>query len=183
MSVPPLAFPSDLEDMWRPLSPAETVRAAALLEKSSALLRQALPALDVRIARFQADPSDLGGLDPVTVATVVATMTKRFLSNVQGVASEGVGPYNVTYAIRGEKDVRGELQVTQVDLDALKPYRSKKSRVGSIKTRPSLAPWPFGRLGVANGSASVGDSWLAEMGTDGPSAEFPIFGISHPADS
>jgi hypothetical protein len=170
--------------MWRPLSPDENGRAYGLLEKASALLRQALPSVDDRIAAFAVDPRDPVGLDPVTVSMVVATMVKRFLSNVQGVASEGVGPYHVAYAIRGEKDVRGELQVTQTDLDALKPYSSKKSKLGSIRTSPAMAPWPFGRLGVAGAAAAeIGDSWLVENGTDGPSSEFPIYGIPYAGDS
>lgn len=177
-------MPSDLEDMWRPLSPDENTRAYNLIEKASALLRQALPSVDDRIAAFQADARDPAGLDPVAVSMVVATMVKRFLSNVQGVASEGVGPYHVAYAIRGEKDVRGELQVTQTDLDSLKPHSSKRSKFGSIKTSPAMAPWPFGRLGVASGvTDSVGDSWLLENGTDGPSGEFPIYGIPYAGDS
>lgn len=178
-----LALVIDLEDMWRPLSEPETARAGSLLEKASALLRQAQPAVDARIARFEVDPTDLGALDPLTVATVVATMVKRYLSNIQGVASEGVGPYHVSYAIRGEKDVRGELQVTQSDLDALKPSSPVKSKLGSFKVRPSLAPWPFGRLGVAGAANSVGDSWLVENGTDFPSSEFPIVGIPYAGDS
>ena len=178
-----LATTTDLEDMWRPLQPAETARAARLLAKASSLLRQKLPYLDARIARFAVDPTDQGGLDPVTVSTVVATMVKRFLSNVEGVAAETAGPFGVTYAIRGEKDVRGEMSVSASDLEALAPYRSKKSRIGSIKTRPHLAPWPYGDVGGPSGGSSVGDSWLLETGTDGPGGEYPIRSIPYSGDS
>jgi hypothetical protein len=178
-----LATTADLEDMWRPLQAAETARAGRLLVKASSLLRQKMPYLDARIARFVVDPTDQGGLDPVTVSIVVATMVKRFLSNVEGVAAETAGPFGVTYAIRGEKDVRGEMAVSASDLEALSPYRSKKSRVGSIKTRPHLAPWPYGDLGGPGAGSSAGDSWLAEIGTGLPGSEFPIRSIPYSGDS
>lgn len=183
MSPTVLATTADLEDMWRPLASSEYQRASRLLTKASSLLRQKLPAVDARMARFAVDPTDLGGLDPSAVATVVATIVKRFLSNIQGVASEGAGPYHVSYAIRGEKDIRGEMQVSQGDLDALAPHRSKVSQIGSIKTRPRLAPWPYGDIGGPSGGSSIGDSWLLVAGSDGPSSEFPISSIPYAGDS
>lgn len=162
--------------MWRPLQTAEIARAVRLLAKASSLLRQRSPYIDARMSRFAVDPTDQGGLDPVTVATVVATMVKRFLSNVEGIVTQTTGPYGVSYAIRGEKDIRGALQVTAADLDALRPFQSRKSRIGSIKTSPSLAPWPHGRIGGPPGSASATDLWLLEL-NDGPySAELPVRG-------
>ena len=168
MAVLPLADADDLADLWRPLTPAEQLRVTQLIVKASAMLRQRLPWVDARIARFQADSTDPGGLDPVTVATVVATVVKRFLSNVQGVASEGIGPYSVTYAIRGEKDVRGEMYVTDGDLDKLKVASKGVPRVGSVKVRPRMAPWPYGDMGAPDSEGASADVWLgAEGGSPG----------------
>lgn len=142
----PLAIPDDLADMWRPLLDAEIPRAVSLINKASALLRQAQPHIDARIALYTSDPGNVAALDPTLAATVVATIVKRFIANVEGVASQTVGPYSVAYALRAEKDVRGELQVTDNDLMALRPYQPK-ARIGSIKVKASLAPWPIGEYG------------------------------------
>lgn len=143
-----LATPADLATMWRPLLPDETSRAADLLLRASALLRQAVPSIDDRIAQWtSSDDVPVGALDPTLVATVVATIVKRFIANVEGVASESIGPYSVSYALRTEKDVRGELQVTANDLRALRPYQPKAA-LGSIRVHPSMAPWPIGDLGI-----------------------------------
>lgn len=141
-----LASVQDVVDMWRPLSPDEAARVDGLLWKASALLRQASPSVDDRLAVYAANPGDPSGLDPVVVATVVATMVKRFLSNVDGVASQSIGSATVTYSARGDTAARGELQVTQSDLDALRVHTSQAVRLGSIRVRPVLAPWPYGDL-------------------------------------
>lgn len=170
--LPPLADASDVEDLWRPLTTDETARVTRLILKASAMLRQRAPWVDDRIGLFEADQKNPAGLDPVTVASVVATIVKRFLSNVQGVVSEGVGPYSVTYAIRGEKDIRGEMYVSDGDLDRLKVPTTAVSRVATLKMRPRLAPWPDGDMGAPDvaGSGSA-DAWLADQG--GTPGEFP----------
>lgn len=175
-SLSALAVADDLEDMWRPLTDDEKPRIARLLVKASALLRQAAPHVDARVAQFYEDPTVVGALDPVTVATVVATIVKRFISNVEGVASETVGPYHVAYALRQEKDIRGELQITENDLKALRPYQPKAA-IGSIRVRPALAPWPFGRIGgFGGGFLSPGqvDGLLIEEGFDTGVVEVPV---------
>jgi hypothetical protein len=146
-----LAQPSDLEDMWRPLADSEMLRAVRLIQKASALLRQAQPHIDNRIALFSTDPTNVAALDPTIVATVVATIVKRFIANVEGVASQTVGPYSVSYALRVEKDIRGELQVTENDLQALRAYKPTAA-IGSIRVKPSLAPWPIGDYGPVFGA-------------------------------
>jgi hypothetical protein len=187
MTTNALATTNDLEDMWRPLTSSEIPRAVRLINKASSLLRQKAPYVDARMARFTADSTDLGGLDPTTVSMVVATMVKRFLSNVDGIVTEAeaAGPFNHsrTYAIRGEKDVRGELQVTASDLEALAPHTSKRSALGSIRTRPHLARWPYGDVGGPPASTGTADLWLAEIGRDLGTGEFPVYGSNHPADS
>lgn len=145
-----LAIPDDLADLlMRPLADAETLVVTRLLAKASALLRQAMPGIDDRIALYPGP--DPRALDPTLVANVVATIVKRLSDNPQGAASksETVGPYSAsfTFAAQGETATRGELQVTQSDLDALRPAGRTSQRVGSIRLRPGLAPWPWGQLG------------------------------------
>lgn len=173
MVMLPLADSDDVADLWRPLTSDEIDRVTRLIAKASAMLRQRAPWVDDRIGLFQADPTNPAGLDPVTVASVVATIVKRFLSNVQGVVSEGVGPYSVTYAIRGEKDVRGEMYVTDGDLEKLKVPEKAGSRIGTVKTRPRMAPWPAGQVGkpYRDVGESASDLWLSDMG--GSPDEYP----------
>jgi len=136
-----LAELGDLEDMWRPLSDDEKPRALNLLEKASGLLRQKTrQTIDTRIGLFTTDPTDPRAVDPQVVATVVATVVKRFLSNVDGAASttETAGPFSksTAYVLRGDKnDVRGELVVTDQDIEALAP--EVPAQVGSMKVGES----------------------------------------------
>lgn len=170
--LPLLADSDDVADLWRPLTPDEAARVTRLIQKASAMLRQRAPWVDDRIALFQTDPGNPAALDPVTVASVVATVVKRFLSNVQGVASEGVGPYSVTYAIRGEKDVRGEMYVAESDLDKLKVPEKAVSRVGTLKMRPRLAPWPTGEMGAPGTTGdSASDIWMGNL--EGSPVDYP----------
>jgi hypothetical protein len=142
-STEPLAETSDVADLWRPLSDAETTRVARLIVKATAQLRQNCPFdIDERIELYTTDPTAPIALDPTLVADVVATVVKRFLVNVDGVASssEGVGPYSrsATFVNRYDKsgsDVRGALQVTESDIDRLRP------------AVPAPAPFAF-RVGV-----------------------------------
>jgi hypothetical protein len=183
----PLATTDDVADLWRPFtSTDEQARVSRLVVKASALLRQALPWVDARIARFNADPTDLGGLDPVLVANVVATICKRFLVNPDGATNttETSGPFSHAkgFALRGDKDVRGELFIAESDILALMPAKKTKSRIGTIKARPRMAPWPYGDLGNPAVGAAYGgvDAMLVEEGMSDPSWEFGPF-INYPA--
>ena len=128
-STAPLAEPGDVEDLWRPLTADETVRVARLIDKASANLRQACPFdIDERTDLFEDDPDNAQALDPLTVASVVATKVKNYLVNPDGVAtgSESIGPFahSATYVNRYDKtgsDVRGSLQFTESDIDQLRP--------------------------------------------------------------
>ena len=172
----PLADTSDLEDMWRPLQDSEVQRATNLIAKASALLRQVQPHIDARIAAFQANAADPTGLDPTLVATVVATIVKRFIANVEGVASQSVGPFSVSYALRTEKSVRGELQVTQEDLNALQMYRPR-NRIGTIRVRAALAPSPLSTAGGFYANSAIlatglyDSAWESELADLGYPAE------------
>lgn len=165
MPTDALATYLDLQDMWRPLADSEIDRASGLLIRATALLRQAAPSVDDRIAAWQANPADPRGLDPTVVATVVATIVKRFISNVEGVASQSVGGYSVSYALRTEKSIRGELQVTKEDLEALFPNR-KRARIGTIRIRPALAPRPIGRYGPLPSVREFGEAVVDWRGSD-----------------
>jgi hypothetical protein len=154
MSLAPLATPDDVADVWRPLTADETTQVLNLITKVSAKLRQKAPFdIDARIDLFSSDPADPTALDPVVVADVVATIVKRFIVNVDGVASssEGMGPFSksATFATFYDKtgaDVRGAIQVTESDIDQLRPAVQF--------TAPSTA-----RLGLPDLTAFVRNCW------------------------
>lgn len=181
-----LAAFADVQDLLATLTVADQPRVENLITKASALLRQRLPWIDARITRFEADPTDPGGLDPVSVATVVATMVKRYLVNPTGAtnSSETVGPFSRSqgFALRGDKDVRGELVVTESDIAALTPAKKAQSTLRTVKQRGRLAPWPFGDVGnpALAGSTSSMDSLLLTAGLTDPAGELGPF-IDYPA--
>lgn len=182
-----LAQPDDVTALWPSASTLDAARLEALILKASARLRQKLPWVDARIAAFNVDPTDPSGLDPTLVADVVATVIKRYLANPDGATntSENTGPYSVSkgYALRGDKDIRGELYIGDEDLAGLRPAK-KSPFAGTVRTRPRLAPWPFGDLGnpaLANTGGSM-DSWLLEEGLTDPAYEFGPF-IDHSDES
>jgi hypothetical protein len=131
----PLADLDDLADVWRdpqqPLDDPEVqARCERLLAVASAKLRQRAPYdVDARIGLLSTDPADPAALDPQLVASVVANVVKRFLINPEGVVSQsdGVGPFPysrnfVGMAARtGGQDERGQVIVTDDDLDQLRP--------------------------------------------------------------
>ncbi len=179
----PLAVFADVSLLWTPLTSADQGRVDGLIVKASALLRQKIPWVDQRVVLFGQDPMNLGGLDPAVVANVIATMVKRYLSNPDGATNSNrtVGPYAEArgYALRGDKDIRGELVVTESDVAALTPAVKSRARIGTIKARGRLAPWPFGDLGnpALAGSSSSFDSWLLVQGLSDPAGEFgPLIG-------
>lgn len=174
-----LAQQADVTALWPSASTLDPGRLDALIAKASARLRQKLPWVDARIAAFNTDPTDPAGLDPTLVADVVATSIKRYLANPDGATntSEGSGPYSVSkgYALRGDKDIRGELYIGEEDLASLRPAK-KSPFAKTIRTRARLAPWPFGDVGnpaLANGGSM--DSWLLEEGLTDPAYEFGPF--------
>lgn len=129
LPVATLALPGDVEDVWRPLSTAEVPRVTNLIEKASARLRQKCPFdIDERISLFYDDSKAPTALDPAIVADVVATIVKRFLVNIEGAAAsnESTGPFSksTTWVNRYDKtgsDVRGAIEVTESDIDQLRP--------------------------------------------------------------
>lgn len=147
MTATDLCQPSDVSTaLLRPLTATEITYVPSLIVNASALLRNAAPSIDDRMARFTPNGTDPTSIDPVVVATVVAGVVKRYMTNPQGIASQSAGPFSVAYALRTEKGARGVLQVTDEDLRTLFPNR-KRMRAGTIRTRPGLAPRPVGRYG------------------------------------
>lgn len=129
MNTDPLATPSDVEDVWRPLTDTETSRVENLIAKASAKLRQACPFdVDDRIAQFNAGEATPTALDPQIVADLVATIVKRFLVNPEGAvtSTDTTGPlsHSRSFVFRYDKtgaDTRGTIQVTDADVDQLRP--------------------------------------------------------------
>lgn len=151
MPQPLLTSPDDVETaILRPFTSTEQQYLAPLIGQASALLRQAAPSIDARIARYTANPLDPSAVSPATVAAVLAQVVKRYLINPAGIASEthGTGPFTdaVAYALRSQKEPLGVLRITDLDLAVLFPSR-KRLRAGSIRLRAGLAPRPVGRYG------------------------------------
>lgn len=161
MSNAPLAKTDDVVDVWRPLSDTtEAARIERLIAKASARLRQKCAFdIDARIALFQSGAVDPTALDPQIVADVVAAIVKRFLVNQDGVASnsQGAGPFSQaqTFVSRYDKsgaDVRGTIQVTEADLEQLRPAVPAPT-VGVVRVDPAsprvvIPHTPFGRFGL-----------------------------------
>jgi hypothetical protein len=155
--------------LLRPLTTDEQASVAGLIPRASDLLRNAVPSIDDRMARWSPGTADKGAVSQKTVATVVAGVIKRYMRNPDGLASEAAGPFSASYALRGDKAPRGVLEVTADDLTTLFPNR-KRPRAGTIRTRPGLAPRPVGRYGPLAGPdqvlAAVVD-WSADPPVDG----------------
>jgi len=182
-----LAVSSDLIALAPSAAQFGEDRITALLAKASARLRQRLPSVDDRIECFETDPDDPRGLDPVLVADVVATAVKRFLDNPTGATntSETAGPFSKStgFALRGDKDIRGEIVITDDDLKALK-VAQLRPMMGTARTRPRLARWPYGDAGnpaLAN-SPYPADSLLLGEGLSDPAGEFGPIICHNPAD-
>lgn len=170
-----LCTADDVGDLWRPpTDDAERAKFERIIGKASALLRQKLPAVDTRIATFSTTPTDPSALDPDTVAAVVATVVKRFLSNPDGTThvSKTLGGASVSYgyALRGDTDLRGELVINETDLAKLEAPSSSLPRLATVKTKHGLAPacdptaaeFDGPDFGI-NGYDSPPDEWLGVL--------------------
>lgn len=122
----PLATSDDVMDvLMRPLTPFEAERVESLLDKASALFRQATRrTIDARMALFATNPALATAVDPLVVSTAVAGIVKRYLANVNGAVSttRTAGPFSesTSFALRGDKDrAGGQMTVTQDDLAAI----------------------------------------------------------------
>jgi hypothetical protein len=166
-----LCTTGDVETLLlRPLTTDETPYVQDLVNKASDLMRNAVPSIDDRIARWAPGGADRTAVSPGTAATVVAGVVKRYLRNPDGVASQSSGPFSVSYALRGDNTgPRGVLEITSDDIRTLFPNR-KRPRAGTIRTRPALAPRPVGRYGPLPGAAQLVDAvidWADQLPVDG----------------
>lgn len=135
----PLATPTDVADVWRPLSAADTAKVARLISDAEAILRQKLPFdLDERMALDPSDPLYLAG--PV-VKGVIVGMVKRVLVNPDDAvsSSESTGPYSksTTFADApaGVSVTAGGLVVIEEDLAKLRPAVAYSPGF-TVRTRP-----------------------------------------------
>jgi hypothetical protein len=125
-----LATPDDVEAaLLRPLTDNERTFVPSLIKTASSKLRQKAPFdIDARIALFTTQPTATIALDPVLVASVVAKIVKNVVVNTEGLVSEsqGTGPFSQskTFVSRYDKtgaDARGSIQVTDADIEELRP--------------------------------------------------------------
>jgi hypothetical protein len=122
----PLATVDDLTEGWRPLSPAETRRASALLRRASGLIRDRVPGLDRRIAD--------GRVSVDTVVSVVCEMTRRaMMPPVDGSPvtqqAEAFNGFSLSQSYATET---GDLYPTSSELKALRGGQ----RFGSANVMP-----------------------------------------------
>lgn len=146
------ASSTDLEDaLNRPLTTDETSRAQRRLDRAQALLAQDARLPDF-LARVIGYPTVALAIDPAVAAEVIATMVARQWRNPEGLLNKSVtvGPYTESggYGERvgGEQVGRGELVVTQADVDKLTRQGSGFSTGGTIRTTP-LPPFAPGVCG------------------------------------
>lgn len=134
----PLATPDDVTTLWPSAADLPAGQLTGLITKVSARLRQRMPTVDARIAVFEADPADPFGLDRDLVADVVGTIIKRFLVNPDGATNTSVSSDSTSisrgYALRGDKDIRGELYVADSDIAALMPAKIG-AQAGTARTK------------------------------------------------
>lgn len=155
MTVPVLCDIQDLIDVWRaPVDEDENNQCLRLIEKATAMLIGKAPWVLTRIAA--------GTLEPLIVAGVLAQVVKRFVTNPSGASSESVGPYSASFIDRyegadGSAAIRGGLQITKSDLDALRPYLSRRQKAGSIRTPAGLAPIRVGGYSVEPAELNAAD--------------------------
>lgn len=129
MTAPQLAKGLDVIDILPSAAALDQDRLQRLLARAERQLRSKTPfSIDDRVALFATDPTAELALDPGVVADAIAHIVKRYLVNVEGLAStsHSAGPYSEskTYVGRNDKagtDVRGELTVTDEDVDKLRP--------------------------------------------------------------
>lgn len=110
----PFALPSDIEAVWRPLSPAETIVAAGLIDQASLALRLRVPGIDTLIS----------GNEMLTAAATAAVVNavKRVLQNpdLDKQWSETTGPFTESHTV-SDAISSGALYFTAADLFGLVP--------------------------------------------------------------
>jgi hypothetical protein len=119
----PFAIASDLEEMWRALTPEEAGVATARLAQASRIIRAQFPTIDDRIAA--------GTLEVELVRDVAVDMVLRYMRNPDGKSMEMVEDYSYQ---RTAADTGGSVYMTPAEIDILTP---STSRSGAFSITPS----------------------------------------------
>lgn len=128
--------------LLRPLTDAEMEFVPDLCMQASSKLRTAQPAIDTRLAAYAADPAAPSGVSPETVASMLAGVIKRVITNPTGAWSrtQSTGPYSESETYAGNRggngagEAPGGLVITTSDLAQLAPMRAGYVP-GTIRTR------------------------------------------------
>lgn len=118
--MPNPATTSDIEERFRPLTPAETINATALLDDAWWLLTGRLPALEANMTA--------GSVSVGNVIRVVSNMVIRVLRNPDGKLEESIDDYRYR---RDALVSSGALTVTDDELADLTPGAGR--RVNSVR--------------------------------------------------
>lgn len=137
----PLAVPSDIEAVWRPLTAAETVVATGLIAQASLALRLRVPGVDALIT----------GNELLTAAATAAVVNavKRVLQNpdLDKQWSETTGPFTESHTV-SDAISSGALYFTAADLFGLVPSTGAvpgTARVRSGYPSPARVHTAWGR--------------------------------------
>lgn len=124
---------NDVAARWRPLTPAETTVAQALVEDASSLIRARFPGIDAQVAN--------GAIDPGILVIVASNMVKRALvAPLDGVSqeSEGTGPYSHSQTFANPMR---NVFLTEADLTLIMGYRP--TGVSATFSNDTRAPLPY----------------------------------------
>lgn len=127
--------------LLRPLTSTEAGYVDTLADQVSAQLRTKLRAIDARIAKYETDPTDPAGIDPVAVQAMLANVIKRGLINPRGAASTSktAGPYSQSETFRSVNAVDLGIVVTDDDVAQILPAITEGFVMPqTIRTRPRL---------------------------------------------
>lgn len=130
----PLAVPTDVAGLWRPLTDAETTVAMTLIDYASRIVRASVQEIDERITA--------GTLDAELVAHVVASMVVRFMRNPDGKRSgtKSIDDYTTSWTY-DQVVSSGHLVLLPAEASLLAPTRDTSRRPKAIRMTPALGLW------------------------------------------
>lgn len=142
--MPNPAEVTDVAKRWRPLSDAEAIVAAALLEDAWRIVKQRLPGIEQRMDDYDPDADPPEGLDPALVVQVLVAMVLRVLKNPEAKRQESIDDYSY---LRDNAVSSGMLYLSDDELDLL---------AGLGATSNAFTIHPYGKPGYA----TVPPEWL-----------------------
>lgn len=126
----PFAEASDLEAIWRPLTPAEKIVAEGLIAQASMQLRARIPNIDALIA------ADATGMKAELAIAAVVNAVKRVMQNPEGWLSESEAYDDFKVDKRRDSALStGGLYIFEGDLVGLLP---RSRRWGMIPLRRTI---------------------------------------------